>query len=671
MVFHSIHYLVFLSVSVLVYYATPFRARWIPLLAASCAFYMSWRFEFIFVLLSIAAIQYGSPFAWGNRRRQAARRPYLFASLAVGLGLLVLLQVRRRRFGLACWGCWGPQTARRRLAPVALLVPIGISFYTLQTIGYLIDVYHGRRQPERHFGIFAVFVSFFPDRRVGADRASRPSAPAAPEGRSASSLPLREHLPGRQAHYLGLLPETGDRRPRSPLRRRGIRPSRQAFRLTFLARDDLLQLSDLLRLRRAIPPSRSDRPGSSASTSCRTSTGPIWRSRSRSSGADGTYPLGLASGLCLPAPGLCAFPPDAKENDTGSLRVDKIIYVAAIFTTFSLCGLWHGPNATFLAWGCLHGLYLALENSFRIRSRHGAVNIGRTYRSRADLLGLLPGRDRLQRAWHILRKIVTAPGACSSRPGPDVVAPLYAIGGIGLLVVIEMKREFYRGTWTFFGHRERIRPGPGLWPPRGADRLDGRLRRRPVHLRAVLVEAHERERPALPQETRDGRRLPLPPRCCRSGDSAGSLSFSNAPGSSIGSTRRWRRETRRSSSSGVPMPRRITCPRCWRQELGLSCYNAGVLGQQILFHKTLESIVLERTTPDVIILDVDPSTLYESSETYDRLAELKPFYFRYPDDHRSGPRPPIAAREALSAVEALSVQLDDRARRPLRGLSSS
>jgi len=76
-------------------------------------------------------------------------------------------------------------------------------------------------------------------------------------------------------------------------------------------------------------------------------------------------------------------------------------------------------------------------------------------------------------------------------------------------------------------------------------------------------------------------------------------------------------------------------------ELGMSAYNAGVLGQQILFHQTLESIVLERTHPEVIILDVDPGMLYESTDAYARLTELKPFYFRYPEiigpvlEHRS------------------------------------
>jgi hypothetical protein len=82
-------------------------------------------------------------------------------------------------------------------------------------------------------------------------------------------------------------------------------------------------------------------------------------------------------------------------------------------------------------------------------------------------------------------------------------------------------------------------------------------------------------------------------------------------------------------------------PEVLTAELGMSSYNAGVLGQQILFHRTLEAIALERVTPEVIILDVDPSTLYETRDAYDRLAELKPFYFRYPKiigpavEHRS------------------------------------
>jgi D-alanyl-lipoteichoic acid acyltransferase DltB (MBOAT superfamily) len=129
-----------------------------------------------------------------------------------------------------------------------------------------------------------------------------------------------------------------------------------------------------------------------------------------------------------------------------------VIYVAAIFVTFALCGLWHGSNATFLVWGCLHGLYLAVENSFGVGSRQRLVGIARTYV--LVLISYIFFRaETVSGALEILRKIVTTPGHLFIPGGADVVAPLYAIAGIALLVVIEMKREFYTGTWSFFGNR--------------------------------------------------------------------------------------------------------------------------------------------------------------------------------------------------------------------------
>ena len=75
MVLHSVQYLAFLSASVLVYYAVPARARWIPLLAASCIFYVSWRPESIVVLLALAAVQYALARRMGRESAKQRRRP--------------------------------------------------------------------------------------------------------------------------------------------------------------------------------------------------------------------------------------------------------------------------------------------------------------------------------------------------------------------------------------------------------------------------------------------------------------------------------------------------------------------------------------------------------------------------------------------------------------------
>jgi hypothetical protein len=72
-------------------------------------------------------------------------------------------------------------------------------------------------------------------------------------------------------------------------------------------------------------------------------------------------------------------------------------------------------------------------------------------------------------------------------------------------------------------------------------------------------------------------------------------------------------------------------PDVFEKELGLSCYNAGVTGRQILVHSTLQEIVLQRTTPKMMILDIDTDGFYQDPDHYDRLSDLHPFYYKHPD----------------------------------------
>jgi len=69
----------------------------------------------------------------------------------------------------------------------------------------------------------------------------------------------------------------------------------------------------------------------------------------------------------------------------------------------------------------------------------------------------------------------------------------------------------------------------------------------------------------------------------------------------------------------------------FEKELGMTCYNAGVQGQELLFVATLQKIILQRTKPKLIILNIDPEWLYESAGSYDKLGELNPYYFKNPD----------------------------------------
>jgi D-alanyl-lipoteichoic acid acyltransferase DltB (MBOAT superfamily) len=139
------------------------------------------------------------------------------------------------------------------------------------------------------------------------------------------------------------------------------------------------------------------------------------------------------------------------------LRTDKIVYGAAAFLTFALCGLWHGANATYLVWGALHGLYLAAENTRNVARQSRILRISRTY-ALVLVSWVFFRADSVVSAWRILTRIVTAPGSLFIPSGADVVAPIYAVVGIALLVMIELKREFYRGSWSFFENRsEHVR----------------------------------------------------------------------------------------------------------------------------------------------------------------------------------------------------------------------
>ena len=73
-------------------------------------------------------------------------------------------------------------------------------------------------------------------------------------------------------------------------------------------------------------------------------------------------------------------------------------------------------------------------------------------------------------------------------------------------------------------------------------------------------------------------------------------------------------------------------PEVMSEELGLSCYNAGVQGQRLIFATTTESIMLKRYQPKLVVLNIDPYWLFESLESYDALADLNPYYFKYPDE---------------------------------------
>lgn len=167
MLFNSIHYLVFLPIVALLYFLLPHRFRWIWILGASYYFYMCWRWEYALMLIFITGVDYWAAIEIVKHPPGSlGRRLPLVASIAGNLGLLFFFKY----FNFAS------DTARAALAAANLdvviphldvLLPVGISFHTFQSISYNVDVYRGLIRPERHLGIFATCVAYFPQLVAG------------------------------------------------------------------------------------------------------------------------------------------------------------------------------------------------------------------------------------------------------------------------------------------------------------------------------------------------------------------------------------------------------------------------------------------------------------------------------------------------------------------------
>lgn len=165
MLFNSLHFLLFLPVVVGLYYALPFRFRWLLIFVASCYFYMAFVPKYILILFLIILIDYFSALTI-EKANGKKRRYWLIISLVSNILLLCFfkyfnflndnLQAVFTLFGMEF-----------RPVNLSIILPIGLSFHTFQSMSYTIEVYRGRQKAERHLGYFANYVLFFPQMVAG------------------------------------------------------------------------------------------------------------------------------------------------------------------------------------------------------------------------------------------------------------------------------------------------------------------------------------------------------------------------------------------------------------------------------------------------------------------------------------------------------------------------
>ena len=164
--FNSLQFLIFLPVVIFLYWLVPHKFRWALLLAASYYFYMSWNARLVFLIAGTTLVSYFAGIAIEKSEKKAVKRLFLILTVVVCIGVLGFFKYFNFLVGSAV-GFLNLFSADIKSFSLDLILPIGISFYTFQTLSYVIDVYRGKFKAERHLGYYALFVSFFPQLVAG------------------------------------------------------------------------------------------------------------------------------------------------------------------------------------------------------------------------------------------------------------------------------------------------------------------------------------------------------------------------------------------------------------------------------------------------------------------------------------------------------------------------
>jgi alginate O-acetyltransferase complex protein AlgI len=165
MLFNSVEFFIFFPVVTLAFFALPHRFRWFLLLVASCYFYMRFIPVYILILFFTILVDYVAGIVI-EKTTGWKRKLLLLMSILANIGVLVVFKYFNflntnfsTLFELLDWNY--------PIAPLSIILPIGLSFHTFQSISYTVEVYRRKQEAERHLGIFALYVMFYPQLVAG------------------------------------------------------------------------------------------------------------------------------------------------------------------------------------------------------------------------------------------------------------------------------------------------------------------------------------------------------------------------------------------------------------------------------------------------------------------------------------------------------------------------
>lgn len=172
MLFNSVDFLVFFPIVVLIYFLIPHRIKYLWLLCASYYFYMSWNPGYALLMLASTIVTWGGGLLISaleqktGRNAEKAKKWCLAGCIVLNLGILFFFKYYVFT-ALSIEKIFAFFHISVKIPVFDVLLPVGISFYTFQALGYVIDVFRGEIEAEKNFLRYALFVSFFPQLVAG------------------------------------------------------------------------------------------------------------------------------------------------------------------------------------------------------------------------------------------------------------------------------------------------------------------------------------------------------------------------------------------------------------------------------------------------------------------------------------------------------------------------
>lgn len=439
MLFNSIQYLIFFPLVVIFYFLCPGKIKKPFLLGASLFFYSCWNVKYTLLMILSILLTYLTGRMVDGTENVKKRKLYVFLCFAANLGILFIFKY----FNFAVetlnhiGSIWGASPIN---LGVDVLLPVGISFYTFQALGYTIDVYRGDLKAEKNLLHYALFVSFFPQLVAG------------PIERSTHLLPQLKN--NRRFTYENLVT--------------GFIDLTWGFFLKLVIADRVA-----IFVNEVFPHYGQFSTGSLLLAACFFTVQIYCDFHSYSLLAKGSAKvLGIDLMDNFKEPlfsksivefwrrwhiSLSGWFRDYLYIPLGGNRKGTVRHLANILLVFAVSGLWHGAAATFVLWGMIHGFFNALEVAIKKRrgkreSSNFLVNgIKRLYTFAVVVFAFVFFRaDTTSQGLGIIGKIFTGNGGGGkflediSNSQLGLNGFYAALGGLALLAFVDFIK--YRGV---------------------------------------------------------------------------------------------------------------------------------------------------------------------------------------------------------------------------------